>query len=77
MRANAAYFQVVLLAHIATAALKHLVLPQGWQALTMKSLRFRLIGLAGIVQKRARSLWLKIPQGYAFRQVFEEARYRE
>jgi len=76
MRANAAYFQVVLLAHIVTAALKHLVLPEGWQTLTMKTLRFRMIRLAGIVQKRARSLWLKIPQGYAFRSVFEDARYR-
>ncbi len=76
MRANAAYFQLVLLAHIVTAAFKHLVLPEGWQMLTMKTLRFRMIRLAGLVQNHARSLWLKIPKRYLYRDVFEAARYR-
>jgi hypothetical protein len=74
--ANAAFFQIVLLTAVVISGLKYLVLPEGWRTLTIATLRYRLIRLAGLVQRRARSLWLKIPQGYAFRTVFEEARYR-
>ena len=61
MMANAAYFQVALLANTVFAATKHLALPESWRPLTIKTVRFRLIRLAGIVQKRARYLILKIP----------------
>jgi len=76
MMANAAYFQVALLANTVFAAMKHLVLPEGWKTLTIKTVRFRLIRLAGVVARRSRYLWLKIPQAYPFRQVFEDARWR-
>ncbi len=76
MMANAAYFQVALLANTVFAAMKHLVLPEGWRTLTIKTVRFRLIRLAGVVARRSRYLWLKIPQSYPFRQIFEEARWR-
>jgi hypothetical protein len=74
--ANAAYFQMAMLAAVVTAAFKHLVLPKGWQTFTIQTLRFRLIRLAGTVCKKSRYLWLKIPGAYPFRDVFEEARYR-
>ena len=74
--ANAAYFQMALLSCTVSAAFRHLVLPESWRHLTIKTLRFRMIRLAGIVSRRARSLWLKIPDNYPFRQVFENARYR-
>ena len=74
--ANAAYFQMALLSCTVAAAFKHLVLPEGWRQFTIKTLRFRIIRLAGIVSRRARYLWLKIPENYPFRQVFEAARYR-
>jgi len=74
--ANAAYFQMALLSCTVSAAFRHLVLPESWRHLTIKTLRFRMIRLAGIVSRRARSLWLKIPENYPFRQVFENARYR-
>lgn len=76
MTANAAYFQVALLADTVFVATKHLVLPEGWKPLTIKTVRFRLIRLAGIVARRSRYLWLKIPRNYPFREVFEEARWR-
>jgi len=74
--ANAAYFQMALLSCTVSAAFKHLVLPESWRHLTIKTLRFRMIRLAGIVSRRARYLWLKIPENYPFRQIFENARYR-
>jgi hypothetical protein len=74
--ANAAYFQMAMLAAVVTAAFKHLVLPKGWQTFTIQTLRFRLIRLAGTVCKKSRYLWLKIPGAYPFRDVFEAARYR-
>ena len=76
MMANAAYFQVALLANTVFAATKHLVLPESWKPLTIKTVRFRLIRLAGIVARRSRYLWLKIPESYPFREAFEEARWR-
>jgi hypothetical protein len=74
--ANAAYFQMALLSSTVSAAFRHLVLPESWRHYTIKTLRFRMIRLAGIVSRRARYLWLKIPENYPFRQVFENARYR-
>ena len=74
--ANAAYFQVALLANTVFAAMKHLALPESWRTLTIKTVRFRLIRLAGVVARRSRYLWLKIPQAYPFRKVFEDARWR-
>lgn len=74
--ANAAYFQMALLSCTVSAAFKHLVLPESWRHYTIKTLRFRMIRLAGIVSRRARYLWLKIPGNYPFREIFENARYR-
>jgi hypothetical protein len=74
--ANAAYYQMALLSCTVVAAFRHLVLPESWRQFTIKTLRFKMIRLAGIVSRRARSLWLKIPENYPFRQVFEDARYR-
>lgn len=75
LTANAAYFQVALLANTVFAATKHLALPESWRPLAIKTVRFRLIRLAGIVQRRARYLMLKIPERYPFFKLFEEARY--
>lgn len=74
--ANAAYFQMALLSCTVVAAFRHLVLPESWRQFTIKTLRFKMIRLAGIVSRRARYLWLKIPENYPFRQTFEDARYR-
>ena len=76
MKANAAYFQVAMLSSIVATAVKYLALPKEWQRLTMKTLRYRLVRCAGVVVRHARQRWLKIPHGYAFRDVFEEAWWR-
>ena len=74
--ANAAYFQMALLSYTVSAAFKHLALPESWKHFTIKTLRFRIIRLAGIVSRRARYLWLKVSENYPFREIFENARYR-
>jgi hypothetical protein len=74
--ANAAYFQIALLAAVVFAATKYLTLPKSWWTLTIKTVRFRLIRLAGVVARRSRYLWLKISATYPYRKVFEEARWR-
>jgi hypothetical protein len=76
MMANAAYFQIALLAYTVFAAMKHLALPESWKTLTIKTVRFRLIRLAGVVARRSRYLWLKLSQGYPFREIFEDVRWR-
>ncbi len=73
--ANAAWFQLALLSATVFCAWKHLTLPEDWKPLTIQTVRFRMIHLAGVVQKRARSLMLKIPCGYSLRTIFEEARW--
>lgn len=73
--ANAAYFQMAMLAAVVTATFKHLVLPRGWQTFTIQTLRFRLIRLAGTVCKKSRYLWLKIPGAYPFKEIFQQARW--
>lgn len=74
--ANAAYFQTALLSCTVSAAFKHLALPKSWRHFTIKTLRFRMIRLAAIISRRARYLWMKIPENYPFKEVFENARYR-
>lgn len=76
MLANAAYFQVALLADTVFVAMKQLALPESWRTWTIKTVQFRLIRLAGIVARRSRYLWLKISEGHPLQKVFEEARWR-
>ena len=75
-KANAAYFQVALLAYTVFAALKHLALPKSWATWTIRTVRFRLIRLAGMVARRSRYLWLKLSAAYPYRAVFEDAWWR-
>lgn len=74
--ANAAYFQFSLLAATVFCAWKHLTLPEDWKSLTIQTVRFRMIHLAGIVSQRARSLYVKIPASYPLKGLFEEVRWR-
>ena len=53
---NAAWWAIMLLALNLNAAMKRLVLPQGWGKRRMKALRFGLIHLAGQVRERSRQL---------------------
>jgi hypothetical protein len=53
---NAAWWAIMILALNLNAAMRRLVLPQGWARKRLKALRFGLINLAGQVRERSRQL---------------------
>src|SRR5258708_28983159 len=73
--ANATYFQFAMMAATVFCAWKHVTLPVECKSLTVQTLRFRMIHLAGIVQKAARSLIMKIPTPQPPRALFQKTRW--
>jgi len=59
-QSNSAYMQIVMLAYNLINALKVLSLPGEYSSCTIKTLRFRLINIAGLWVKHAREFFLKI-----------------
>lgn len=73
--ANAAYFQVALLAYNLARTFKRVALPSSWQNLSIKSLRFRLLCHAGVIVRHARRMILRLSDAFTFYDVFEQARW--
>jgi hypothetical protein len=73
--ANAAFFQVCLLAYNLVQLFKHAALPEEWKKFCIKNLRFRLIGQAGIVVRHAHRVVLKLSAQYPFFELFARARW--
>ena len=73
--ANAAYFQIVLLAYNLERTFKRVALPESWQNLSIKSLRFRLLCHAGVIVRHARRLILRLSDAFPFYDIFEQARW--
>lgn len=71
--ANAAYFQTLLLAYNLIQVLKLDALPDAWRPATIKTLRFRLLSIAGRVVRHARRWVLKLSRRYPFLDVFAHA----
>jgi len=76
MKANAAYFQIALLAMIVMTGMKYLALPDYWRSYTIKTIRRKLIRMAGVIVWHARYVWMKIPEIVPHRKVFEDSRWR-
>jgi hypothetical protein len=57
---NAAWWSVMVLAHNLNAAMKRLVLGEGWGTRRLKSIRYHLINLAGWVHGHSRRLWIRL-----------------
>jgi hypothetical protein len=76
LTANAAYFQIALLAHNLVQAWKLLTLPSGWHRYTVKTLRFRLLCVAGTVTRHARQLTLNLPRDHPFLDLYRQSRFR-
>jgi hypothetical protein len=70
---NAAYFRIGTLAYNLISSLKWLKLDASWRALTMKTLRFRLLALPALVVRHARRLWLHLPRGHPHLMTFRAA----
>lgn len=61
---NAAWWQMMILAHNLNAAMKRLVLGEGWVAKRMKAVRYSLINLPGRVVRRSRRLLVRLAEGH-------------
>src|SRR5512137_3049966 len=58
--ANAAWWQIMILAFNLNSLMKHLALPESWSAKRLKSIRFGLINQAGRVVQHARQLFIRL-----------------
>ena len=60
LRADAVYFEIGVLSHNLTTAVKRLLLGGDWVTRTIASLRWRLIQIAGKVVRHGRRLFLRV-----------------
>lgn len=72
---NAAYFHIVVLAYNLVQALKLIKLEDEWRYLTVKTLRYHLFHVAGLVVFHARKLFLKLFHRYAYYDLFHRILY--
>lgn len=68
--ANAAFFQLQLLAYNLVQYFKYANLEKNWWNLRIKQLRFRLINIVGIVINHSRNTILRLPKNYKYRLLF-------
>lgn len=74
--ANAAWVRIGALAYNLVEAMRRFALPSGWRRFTLKTLRFRLLRVAGLVVHHARQMILRLPLGYPHLGAFERAHLR-
>lgn len=74
--ANAAWWQIMVLAFNLNSAMKRLVLGEGWVNRRMKGVRFWLINLPGRVLERGRRLFVRLAGGHPSNDTLFEARRR-
>ena len=75
LMANAAYLQICMIAYNLVQTFKSVVLPKGWAKFEIKNLRFRLLCRAAKLVRHAGQTFLKLSQGYAHFEIFEQARW--
>lgn len=73
--ANAAFFQVGLIAYNLVQTLKRFALPEGWRKFCIKNLRFRLLCQAAIIVRHARRIIMKLSGAFPSFEVFKNARW--
>jgi len=73
--ANAAFFQIGLIAYNLVQTFKRFALPEGWKKFCIKNLRFRLLCQAAIIVRHARRIIMKLSDTFPFYEVFENARW--
>ena len=73
---NSAYFHIVVLAYNLVGALKLLNLDESWRYLSVKTLRYRLFHVAGLVVRHAGQLFLKLYHEYCHFDLFRKILYQ-
>lgn len=66
---NAVYLRIMTLAFNLIASLKQTTLPQSWASYTLKTLRFRLLGVPALVIRHARRLQIRLTRHWPWRDV--------
>jgi len=74
--ANAAWWQMMILALNLNAAMKRLALGRGWEKKRMKAVRYHLINLPGRVSQHANRLCIRVAEGCQSLVTLVEARAR-
>ena len=74
--ANAAWWEIMILAFNLNSLLKRLALPQGWEPKRLKTLRFGFINVAGRVVSRSRQLIIRLSGSHPAYQLLLEVRRR-
>lgn len=72
--ANAAWWQIMILAYNLNCLMKKLVLPEQMKPKRLKALRFHIIGVAGQVIQHARGLFIKLSGGKNVFNLFQQIR---
>jgi len=71
--AASVFFQLQLLAHTLVQVFKAVYLDSTWRTLRVKQLRFRLINVAGVVARHARTTVLRLSIRYCHFDIFRQA----
>jgi len=74
--ANAAWWQIMILALNLNSAMKRLALGEGWVNRRMKAIRLWLINLPGRAVERGRQLFVRLAGGHPSNEILVEARRR-
>jgi hypothetical protein len=74
--ANAAWWEMMVLAFNLNSLLKRLALPENWEPKRLKALRFGLINVAGRVVSRSRQLVVRLSSSHPAYQLLLEVRRR-
>ena len=74
--ANAAWWQIMLLAFNLNSLMKHLALPENWGSKRLKALRFGLINQAGRVVQHSRQLFIRLNRNNPVYLIFLGIRQR-
>ena len=74
--ANAAWWQIMILAFNLNSLMKHLALPESWETKRLKAVRFGLINLAGRVVDHSRQLYIRLNSSHPACSILLEVRRR-
>jgi hypothetical protein len=74
--ANAAWWEIMILAFNLNSLMKRLALPEGWEPKRLKALRFSFINLAGRVMIHSRQLIVRLSKSHPAYQLLLEVRRR-
>lgn len=66
---NAVWLRIMTLAFNLVASLKKTVLPESWAKCTLKTLRFRLLGVPALVVRHARRIQVRLSRHWPWRDV--------